>query len=279
MKRKVKAIKSLLRHKVDIDDPDKVQRFLNTVAWTNGTKNIVVDSYNDYLQMKGIPLKLKQYRREDPLPFIPTEQELDQLIAACTRKVGVFLQLLKDTGMRPIEAWRLKFTDIDPSTKTVRVKAAKYSKSRILKIKEATLNNLLALPHKSEYLFSPTGKEENFCKELEHFSRNFCKQRKRIAKKLGNPRLLRISLKTFRHWKATMEYLRTRDIVHVKELLGHVVIQNTLKYIHVANALSKEISNYVCKTANTVEEAKRLIEQGFEYVTEIDNVKLFRKRK
>jgi len=275
----VKAIKSLLRHKVDIDDPDKVQKFLNTVAWTNGTKNIVVDSYNDYLQMKGIPLKLKQYRREDPLPFIPTEQELDQLIAACTRKVGVFLQLLKDTGMRPIEAWRLKFTDIDPSTKTVRVKAAKYSKSRILKIKEATLNNLLALPHKSEYLFSPTGKEENFCKELEHFSRNFCKQRKRIAKKLGNPRLLRISLKTFRHWKATMEYLRTRDIVHVKELLGHVVIQNTLKYIHVANALSKEMSNYVCKTANTVEEAKRLIEQGFEYVTEIDNVKLFRKRK
>ncbi|MHA1829281.1 MAG: tyrosine-type recombinase/integrase, partial [Candidatus Heimdallarchaeaceae archaeon] len=108
---------------------------------------------------------------------------------------------------------------------------------------------------------------------------NFCKQRKRIAKKLGNPRLLRISLKTFRHWKATMEYLRTRDIVHVKELLGHVVIQNTLKYIHVANALSKEMSNYVCKTANTVEEAKRLIEQGFEYVTEIDNVKLFRKRK
>ena len=279
MKRKVKAIRSLLRHKVDIDDPDKVQRFLNTVAWTNGTKNIVVDSYNDYLQMKGIPLKLKQYRREDPLPFIPSEQELDQLIAACTRKVGVFLQLLKDTGMRPIEAWRLKFTDIDPSTKTVRVKAAKYSKSRILKIKEATLNNLLALPHKSEYLFSPTGKEENFCKELEHFSRNFCKQRKRIAKKLGNPRLLRISLKTFRHWKATMEYLRTRDIVHVKELLGHVVIQNTLKYIHVANALSKEMSNYVCKTANTVEEAKRLIEQGFEYVTEIDNVKLFRKRK
>ena len=279
MKRKVKAIKSLLRHKVDIDDPDKVQKFLNTVAWTNGTKNIVVDSYNDYLQMKGIPLKLKQYRREDPLPFIPTEQELDQLIAACTRKVGVFLQLLKDTGMRPIEAWRLKFTDIDPSTKTVRVRAAKYSKSRILKIKEATLNNLLALPHKSEYLFSPTGKEENFCKELEHFSRNFCKQRRRIAKKLGNPRLLRISLKTFRHWKATMEYLRTRDIVHVKELLGHVVIQNTLKYIHVANALSKEMSNYVCKTANTVEEAKRLIEQGFEYVTEIDNVKLFRKRK
>jgi hypothetical protein len=32
-------------------------------------------------------------------------------------------------------------------------------------------------------------------------------------------------------------------------------------------------------TAKTIDEAKKLIEEGFEYVTEIDGVKLFRKRK
>jgi len=32
-------------------------------------------------------------------------------------------------------------------------------------------------------------------------------------------------------------------------------------------------------TAKTVDEAKKLIEQGFEYVTKFENVKLFRKRK
>jgi len=37
--------------------------------------------------------------------------------------------------------------------------------------------------------------------------------------------------------------------------------------------------DFVCKTARTLEEASTLIEAGFEYVTELDGVKLFRKRK
>ena len=51
---------------------------------------------------------------------------------------------------------------------------------------------------------------------------------------------------------------------------GHVCIQNIMKYVHIANAISKNQSSFICKTAKTVKEAKALIEQGFEYVTEID---------
>ena len=36
---------------------------------------------------------------------------------------------------------------------------------------------------------------------------------------------------------------------------------------------------YVCKVARTVDEAKNLIEEGFDHVTDIDGMKLFRKRK
>ncbi len=36
---------------------------------------------------------------------------------------------------------------------------------------------------------------------------------------------------------------------------------------------------YYSATANTVSEAAKLIEQGFDYVTDVDGVKLFRKRK
>ena len=135
-------------------------------------------------------MKLKAYRREHNLPFIPSEEEINQLISACSRKVAVFLMLLKETGVRPIEAWRLKFTDIDINTSTVKVKAAKYSRSRILKVSQQTLNNLLSLKRESEYIFFPSGREERFSEEIEYFSRNFCKQRKRIAEKLGNPRRL-----------------------------------------------------------------------------------------
>ena len=129
---------------------------------------------------------------------------------------------------------------------------------------------LLALPKGMTIFFSTSGRRENFEKELRHFTRNYLFMRNKLAEELKNPRIRRISLRTFRHWKATMEYLRTRNIGHVKELLGHVNIQNTLKYIHLANAISNNESGFICKTAKTVEEAKALIEQGFEYVTEID---------
>jgi predicted RNase H-like HicB family nuclease len=43
--------------------------------------------------------------------------------------------------------------------------------------------------------------------------------------------------------------------------------------------MSKEPNDYVCKVAKTVDEAKRLLEEGFDYVTEIEGMKLFRKRK
>jgi hypothetical protein len=34
-----------------------------------------------------------------------------------------------------------------------------------------------------------------------------------------------------------------------------------------------------CKVAKTVEEAAKLVESGFDYVTDIDSFKLFKKRK
>ena len=43
--------------------------------------------------------------------------------------------------------------------------------------------------------------------------------------------------------------------------------------------MPKESEDYVCKIAKTVEEAKQLLEEGFDYVTEINGTKLFRKRK
>ncbi|MEM0007559.1 MAG: hypothetical protein QXR89_04750 [Candidatus Bathyarchaeia archaeon] len=77
-----------------------------------------------------------------------------------------------------------------------------------------------------------------------------------------------------------MEYHKTKDIIHVQRLLGHKNIQNTLVYITIENALFQNINDeFHVRTAKTVEEACRLVEVGFEYITEIDGVKIFRKRK
>jgi hypothetical protein len=63
-------------------------------------------------------------------------------------------------------------------------------------------------------------------------------------------------------------------------LHGHKNIQNTLVYITIENVLFTEANyEFHVRTAKTVEEACKLVEVGFEYVTEIDGVKIFRKRK
>ena len=74
-----------------------------------------------------------------------------------------------------------------------------------------------------------------------------------------------------------MEYHRTKDILHVKWLLGHKKIENTLIYTHLVSFENNE--EFICKTAKTLQEASSLIEAGFEYVTEMEGIKLFRKRK
>lgn len=72
-----------------------------------------------------------------------------------------------------------------------------------------------------------------------------------------------------------MEYHKTKDILYVKELLGHVNIQNTLVYTHLVNW---DTDDFICKVAKALVEAVNLIESGFEYVCSQQDL-LFRKEK
>ena len=73
-----------------------------------------------------------------------------------------------------------------------------------------------------------------------------------------------------------MEYASTKDILHVMQLLGHKSIENTLKYTQLVNF---KTDGYIRKVAKPIEEDTQLIETGFEYITERDGYKLFKKRK
>ena len=66
------------------------------------------------------------------------------------------------------------------------------------------------------------------------------RERKNIFKALNNPKIQSITWKGLRHFKATMKYSRTKDILYVKKLLGHVNINNTLVYTHLVNFDSEE---------------------------------------
>ena len=59
--------------------------------------------------------------------------------------------------------------------------------------------------------------------------------------------------------------------------MGHKKIETTLIYTQLLHL--NEEDEYTCKVAQTVEQATTLVENGFQYVTEMDGLKLFRKRK
>jgi integrase len=100
--------------------------------------------------------------------------------------------------------------------------------------------------------------------------------RNRLARTLDNPRFKLIHLHSFRHWKATTEYAKTKDILHVMKMLGHRNIQNTLLYTQLINFESDE---YHSAVANTMDEARKLVESGFTFVCDMEGAKLFSKRK
>jgi hypothetical protein len=91
-----------------------------------------------------------------------------------------------------------------------------------------------------------------------------------MANKLGNPRILKIHFYTLRHWKATTEYAKTKDILHVMKILGHKNIQNTLLYTQL---ITFKNDDFHSATAKTVEDAQKLVEAGFEYVCDFCEVK------
>ena len=59
--------------------------------------------------------------------------------------------------------------------------------------------------------------------------------------------------------------------------MGHRKIETTLIYTQLLQFERDE--NYTCELAQTQKEISELIEHGFEYVTEQNGLKFFRKRK
>jgi len=266
-------LKGFVKLGVNLWDPETVKEIMGKQQkWSSSYKMLLMYAYESFLKMENITWTRPKYTQTESFPFIPTEQELDQLISAASKTIGTFLQGLKDTGADPGELAKLRWTDVNNETRTVNITPVKGHTPRILKVSQQFIDRLGQLPKKSERIFP----------KILGIESRFFDQRKRIAHKMSNLRLRKISFRTFRHWKGTMEYHRTKDILYVKKILGHKSIQNTLKYIDLdANLFATPEDQFTAKVATNVQEACKLAETGFEYVTGeySDGGKIFRKRK
>ena len=77
-----------LSRNVDLLDPEAVKDFLSTQdKWSNRTKAIDASIYGGFLKFHRIPWEPPEYKPERKPVFIPTKEELDQLISGTGKRL------------------------------------------------------------------------------------------------------------------------------------------------------------------------------------------------
>jgi integrase len=176
--------------------------------------------------------------------------------------------------MRSGEAVRIQWKDVDLEKRLITLnEPEKGSLPRQWnRLSQKLIDMLNAMPRTDARVFGQ--------RTLNSLKAMFSRARKRLAVKLQNPRLLEIHFHTLRHWKATMEYHKTKDLLHVMAFLGHKKSDNTLLYVQLDEKLFRdEDSQFIVKAAHNAQEAAELGEIGFEPFDVIDGMHLYRKRK
>ena len=272
--RRVKLLKLMVKRGANPWDPEQVKEVIAMQeTWSQGTKANAKYAYQTFVDMEGLTWKPPRYKKPDSTPFIPLESEIDLLINATGKKVSIFLHGLKETGADPGELLGARWTDMNEETRTLAINhPVKGHRARILPISREFIARVKLLSKRSERIFSMT---------MRAMYTNFWQQRRRVARSFNNPRLLEVNFTTFRHWKATTEYHKTRDILHVQRLLGHKSLNSTMIYIDIERAIYGQLRDeeFTVRVAASLEEDQELIEAGFEYVTDRDGAKIYRKRK
>ena len=267
-----KALRHLEIH-TNLNNPEQVEQFIaNKQVSASYKKNLCI-AYNKYCQYYKIKWQTPHYKPEPKQRRIPTKQKLKMIISSSGKTLATKLTISLECGLRPVELCNLKVKDIDLEQKIIYPTTAKHGNARVLKIKTETLTLLQKYLSKRNIALNDKVFEawtsDTYGKWFRHY-------RNKLAKKLNDQSFKTIRLYDLRHLFATKLYHQTKDILFVKQQLGHRKLETTLIYTQLIHFHDDE---YTSAVADTVEKATQLIDNGFEYVTEMDGLKLFRKRK
>jgi len=252
-----------LSEQADLANPEQVKMIIANM--TSNDKENYVKAYARLATANEIIWKQPYYYTERKIPTIPTRENIMKIISASKKYASIFKTLM-ETGLMPYELSQVEQRDIDLERGILNARGYKGHTSRTFKLMQETVAML------KEYFYKYAKFPESIW-----IRKMWIKTRNKTATKLKDVALKTIRLYDLRHYYATMLYARTRDILLVKQQLGHKKLETTMIYTQLIHF--NEEDEYTCKTANNIKEATQLIENGFEYITEINGLKLFRKRK
>jgi integrase len=264
---------SFLSHHTSLAEPEAVKLFIATHKASDGYKRNLCIAYNKYCKFYDIAWNMPKYREPAKNIALPTREKIQMLIADAGYLLSTKLTLSMETGLRPVELTRLKVKDLDLEHKTVNPTTAKRGNPRTIPMSQSltqklqehiTRENLTP----NDLLFKGT--------DSDHYGKQYRQMRNKLADKLKDPSIRAIRLYDLRHYFCTKKLNDIGNPYTVMVLMGHTKLTTTQRYMHLLNLNDDEWS---CTGATTAKEATKLIETGFQYVTTIEGIQLFKKRK
>jgi len=267
-------LKQISQH-ADLKQPEQVKTYIATATKKNGqplsnsTKAKLTFCYDCLCKTHQIQWNAPRYKYEEHIPIIPTTDNVTKIISASTRRYTTIFTILAETGLEGQELHNLHRNDIDTERGIISVQGCKGHASGTYKLKQRTLEML------REYL--ARNPQEHPFPRSKVMAQIWRKVRNRLADNLKQPELSKIPMKNLRNYSGAKLYYSIPDPIAVMRHLRHKKLETTMHYLRAITLDGEE--EYTCKTATNIKEATDLIEHGFQYVTEMEGIKLFRKRK
>jgi len=256
----------------------KIEAFLTDLAvrqnvapsTQNQAMNALVFLYKRVLEQ---PLEGKidalRAERKVPMPVVLTREEVASVMSLMEGMPQLVVKLLYGSGLRILEAVRLRIKDVDFAMKQVTVRSGKGDKDRVttfpatltpllqnhlLRVKAMHQQDLAAgrgqvyLPEALGRKYPQAGREWIWqyvfpAREVAEDPRSGVKRRhhvdpsvinRAIKVAVGRAHLAKnVSAHTFRHSLATHLLQRGTDIRTIQELLGHNDLKTTMIYTHI----------------------------------------------
>jgi integrase len=261
----------------DLSNPDAVKTYIANAKTQDGKRDLSNETKSKYaycydclVKAHGYTWKKPVYKWEPKAPLIPTKENVIKIISASTKRYATIFTILAETGLEGEELHQTPRKQIDTERGIMSIDGHKGHASGTYKLKSHTSEML------REYL-TKNPQDYPFPRP-KVMSQQWVKARNRLADSLKQPELKNIPMKSLRNYSGAQLYYLFPDPIAVMRHLRHKKLETTMHYLR-AIALTNGEEDYMCKVAKTIKEATQLIENGFQYVTEMDGTKLFRKRK
>jgi len=181
------------------------------------------------VNMKDHLPQIRIGRVTNKIPYIPSQNELYQLISNCpSLKFRAIFMLIYSAGLRVSEAANIKISDIDFVRKTILIRNSKNNKSRYTILADATISiitNYMNVYKPIDFLFY---KKRDITEQISisYIQRTFSNL---VSRSKCNEK---IHVHTLRHCFATHLLENGTSIFYIMKLLGHSCIQTTMIYLH-----------------------------------------------